>query len=108
MYTITLSDGTEIKNLSLNGNNFIRDAPLDASLFAGNLQTVRITGPEMDETHENMELVSIRQDGGKYWFVLRELSEQELKERKMLADITALASATDDMVLLMAELIGGM
>ena len=107
MYTVTLSDGTEIQNLTLNGNNFISDTPLDVAIFAGNMETVRITGPEMDETHENMELVSIRQDGGKYWFVLRELSAQELKERKMLADITALASATDDMVLLMAELIGG-
>lgn len=107
MYTITLADGTEIKNLSLNGNNFISDTPLDASMFAGKLQTVRITGPGMDETHENMDLVGIRQDGGKCWFVLRDLSAQELKERKMLADITALETTTDDMVLLMAELIGG-
>lgn len=107
MYTITLHDGTEIKNLSLNGNNFISDTPLEESMFAGNLQTVRITGPDMEETHENMELVVIRQDGGKYWFVLRELSAQERKERSMLADMAALASATDDMVLLMAELIGG-
>lgn len=107
MYTITLHDGTEIKNLSLNGNNFISDTPLEESLFAGNLQTVRITGTDMDETHDNMELVGIRQDGGKYWFVLRELSAQELIEQKMMADIAALTSASDDMVLLMAELIGG-
>ena len=107
MYTITLHDGTEIKNLSLNGNNFISDTPLEESLFAGNLQTVHISGPDMDETHENMELVGIRQDGGKYWFVLRELSAQELIEQKMLAYIAALTAASDDMVLLMAELIGG-
>ena len=107
MYTITLHDGTEIKNLILNGNNFISDTPLEESLFAGNLQTVHISGPDMDETHENMELVGIRQDGGKYWFVLRELSAQELIEQKMLADIAALTAASDDMVLLMAELIGG-
>ena len=107
MYTITLHDGTEIKNLSLNGNNFISDTPLEESLLAGNLQTVHFSGPDMDETHENMELVGIRQDGGKYWFVLRELSAQELIEQKMLADIAALTAASDDMVLLMAELIGG-
>lgn len=107
MYTITLADGTEIKNLTLNGNNFISDTPLEESVFAGNLQTVRITGPDMEEIHENMDLVGIRQDGGKYWFVLRDLSAQELKERKMLADITGLSTTTDDMILLMAELIGG-
>ena len=107
MYTITLHDGTEIKNLSLNGNNFISDTQLDAALFSGNLQTVRITGPDMEETHENMELVGIRQDDGKYWFVLRELSSQELNERRILEDIAALSTTTDDMILLMAELIGG-
>ena len=36
MYTITLHDGTEIKNLYLNGNSFISDTPLEESLFAGN------------------------------------------------------------------------
>lgn len=107
MYTITLNDGTEIKNLSLNGNNFISDTPLDAALFFGKLQSVRITGPDMEETHENMELVGIRQDGGKYWFVLRDLSAQELKERKMLADIAALSTTSDDIILMMAEIIGG-
>ena len=107
MYTITLHDGTEIKNLSLNGNNFISDTPLEESLFAGNLQTVHISGPDMDKTHENMELVGIRQDDGKYWFVLRELSAQELIEQKMMADIAELTAASDDMVLLMADIIGG-
>ena len=107
MYTITLNDGTEIKNLSLNGNNFISDTPLEESMFAWNLQTVRITGPNVDDTFENLDLASLREDGGKYWLVLRQLSEQELKERAMKADIDALFAASDDLVLLMAELIGG-
>lgn len=107
MYTITLNDGTEIKNLSLNGNNFISDTPLEESMFAGNLQTVRITGPNVDNTFENLDLASLREDGGKYWLVLRQLSEQEIKERRMMADINALIATSDDMVLLMAELIGG-
>ena len=107
MYTITLNDGTEIKNLSLNGNNFISETPLEESMFAWNLQTVRITGPNVDDTFENLDLASLREDGGKYWLVLRQLSEQELKERAMKADIDALFAASDDLVLLMAELIGG-
>lgn len=108
MYTITLADGTEIKNLSLNGNNFISDIPLDTALFADNMKTVHFSGPDMEETHRNMELVGIREDGGKYWFVLRDLSPQELKERKILADIAALSTTSDDIILMMAELIGGM
>lgn len=107
MYTITLADGTEIKNLSLNGNNFISDTPLDASIFENNLQTVHIKGPNVDEMFENMDLASLREDGGKYWLVLRCLSDQELKERNMLADISELFDASDDIILMMADLIGG-
>ena len=107
MYTITLADGTEIKNLSLNGNNFVSDTPIDASIFENNLQAVHITGPNVDETFENLELASLREDGGKYWFVLRNLSDQELKERKILADISELFDTSDDIILMMADLIGG-
>ena len=107
MYTITLADGTEIKNLSLNGNNFVSDTPLDTPIFENNLQTVHITGPNVDETFENLDLASLREDGGKYWLVLRHLSYQELKERSMLADISELFDASDDVILMMADLIGG-
>lgn len=107
MYSITLADGTVLGNLVLNGNNFISDTPLDASVFEGNLQTVRITGPGFDETFKDMDLAALQIYDGKYWFVLRQLSEQEIKERRMMADINALFATSDDLVLLMAELIGG-
>ena len=93
--------------MKLNGNNFISETPMDASIFENNLQTVHITGPNVDETFENLELASLREDGGKYWLVLRSLSEQELKERSMLADIRELFTTSDDIILMMADLIGG-
>lgn len=107
MYTITLEDGTILENLVLNGNNFISETPMDASIFENNLQTVRVTGPNVDETFENLALASLREDGGKYWLALRSLSDQELKERSMLADISELFATSDDIILMMADLIGG-
>lgn len=107
MYTITLADGTIIKNLRLNGNNFISDVRIDTSVFDGNLKAVHIAGPGVDETFENLDLASIREDGGKYWFVLRNLSDLELKERKILADISELFNTSDDIILMMADIIGG-
>lgn len=107
MYMVTLADGTILDNLLLNGNNFISDTRIDEAVFDGNLDTVRITGPGVDETFENLELASIREDGGKCWIVLRQLSDSELRERNTQADIRELFDTSDDIILMMADLIGG-
>lgn len=107
MYKITLANGTILDNLLLNGNNFISDTRVDATVFDGNLGTVHITGPGIDETYANLDLASIREDGGKYWFVLRCLSDRELWERDTRADIRELSDTSDDIVLMLADLIGG-
>ena len=46
MYTITLADGTKLKNLELNGNNYIAEGVIEDSVFEGNLDTVKITDGE--------------------------------------------------------------
>lgn len=80
MYKITLADGTVLKNLELNGNNYIAEGVIDDAVFKGNLSTVTITDGKTTETYEDMVLVINRVDGGRSWFVLREKSEQEKME----------------------------
>lgn len=46
MYTITLADGTQLKNLELNGNNYIAPELINSSVFEGNLGKVTIEGGE--------------------------------------------------------------
>ena len=77
MYKITLADGTVLKNLELNGNNYIAEGVIDDAVFKDNLATVTITDGKTTETYEDMVLLSHRVDGGRSWFVLREKSEQE-------------------------------
>ena len=91
IYKITLADGTEIRNLRLNGNNFISDTPISETIFDGNGSTVIINDGETDEFHENMELVQITPVGDEYWFVLRDLTAAELKQIKMQSDIEYVA-----------------
>ena len=91
IYKITLADGTEIRNLRLNGNNFISDAPISETIFDGNGSTVIINDGETDEFHENMELGQITPVGDEYWFVLRDLTAAELKQIKMQSDIEYVA-----------------
>ena len=90
-YKITLADGTELENLSLNGNNFITDEDISEEKFLDNLSPVIINDGEEDETHENMKLVQISKVGGRNAFILRDLTEDELKELRLRADIEYIA-----------------
>ena len=97
-FTVTLADGTSISNLELNGNNFISKTELTPETFSGKLSKVKIEGPEdcFDDAgligeHKNMELVQVKKYGDEYWFILRDLSQEELKELKNRGDIEYIA-----------------
>lgn len=99
MYKIVLSDGTVIDNLSMNGNNFVSESKLTEEEFEGKLSSVVIIDPDgNEEHHENMELVQIVNTDytdGKWYFVLRELTEDELWRAKMQGDMLYLSMMTD-------------
>lgn len=92
IYKITLTDGTVIENLKMNGNNFISLLPVTEDMFLYNCSHVVINDGENDVLHDNMELVQITEpETGVYWFVLRDISEQELAQIKMQSDIEYIA-----------------
>lgn len=93
MYTIILQDGTELKNLELNGNNFISEEIIDDSVFENNLATVVITDGVETYSYTDMVLVNNRIDGGKTWFILREKTEQEKKEEAKEREIGEIKQA---------------
>lgn len=91
MYQITLKDGTVIKNLELNGNNFISKTEITESMFTDNLEIVTISDGTNESVQENMKLVQIANINSEYWFVLTTKSKQEVENdelRKRLADLT--------------------
>lgn len=96
-YTITLSDGTVLENLALNGNNFISQLPVDPAIFEYNCSPVIINDGETDDIHQNMELVQVVEYNGEYWFVLRDLSDMELTLLEIRSDIayTAMMAGVD-------------
>lgn len=83
MYTITLADGTKLKNLELNGNNYIAEGVIEDSVFESNLDTVKITDGETTETFTDMRLMSNIVRDNRSWFVLGEKSAQQKKEEVM-------------------------
>lgn len=98
-YTITLSDGTVIYNLRLNGNNYISDTELTEDDFSGKLDGVTITSSSGEtEKHANMELIQVKQYGSEWWFILRDIPEAELKAASMDAQVLYTAIVTDTLL----------
>lgn len=95
IYKITLADGTSIENLKLNGNNFVSKVIIDPEIFEGNCSPVVISDGTYEEIHSHMELVQVtKEEAGDCWFVLRDISEEELSKIKMQSDIEYVAMMT--------------
>ena len=91
-FTIALSNGTELKNLELNGNNFISQEEITEETFEDGLSPVVINGEE----HEQMALVQVvRHEDGRYWFILRDVTAEEIAAAKLRSDIDYLAFMSD-------------
>lgn len=91
-YVITLSNGTKIENLRRNGENYISESVVDASIFEGNCSPVIFSDGEQEDVHEHMELIQIvQQNSGEYWIAMRDITEEELAKIKMQSDIEYIA-----------------
>jgi len=90
MYKITLSDGTQLDNLELNGNNYIATNEVPDAVFEGKLKTVKIFDKEnqTEETLTDVVLVSNRVHEGKSWFILGQKSERERQEEEINNSLT--------------------
>lgn len=119
-YTITFADGTKLENLTLNNgaNTFHSASEITAETFNGKLSEVHIaasdgdmTGCAYPDTLHDAELVQIMQPtdtpDGTWQFILREIPEDEAAKAKTEKRFSSLEAANDDIVLMMADLIGG-
>lgn len=119
-YTIAFSDGTMLENLTLNpgANTFHSETEITAETFDGKLSEVHITASDGDmtgcaypDTLHDAELVQIMQPtdtpDGTWQFILREIPEDEAAKAKAEKRFTSLEAASNDLVLMMADLIGG-
>ncbi len=95
LYAVTLSDGTTLSDLHLNGNNFVSDTPVTKEQFDYNCSPVTISDGEITETYENMELVHLQTTNGQYYFVLRDIPPEELWKRKVTADVQYISMMTE-------------
>lgn len=90
-YSVTLSDGTKLDNLALNGNNFVSSAKLTEADFKNKLSKVTITDDDgQTKDYTDMVLVQVTQVGDETWFILGEKAQDDLSKLK-----DAVATLTD-------------
>lgn len=90
-YSVTLSDGTKLDNLALNGNNFVSSAKLTEADFKNKLSKVTITDDDgQTKDYTDMVLVQVTQVGDETWFILGEKVQDDLSKLK-----DAVATLTD-------------
>lgn len=94
-YSVTLSDGTKLDNLALNGNNFVSSSTkLTEGDFKDKLSKVTITDDDgKAKDYTDMVLVQVTQVGDESWFILGEKAQDDVSE---LRDAVALLT---DMVM---------
>lgn len=95
IYSITLANGEVLEGLKLNGNNFISKKPVTEEMFEDNLSHVTIADNNgYLEEHTNMTLVQVSIVGNEYWFIIRDITEEELAAIKARADLEYIAMMT--------------
>ena len=87
MYSVKLNDGTEIKNLELNGNNFISESTIDKTIFENNLEKVIVTDDDGNEEELVNQKVQFAKIGDTETFILLDKTKEE-KLLELLADLT--------------------
>lgn len=98
MYTMTLSDGTQLKNLKLNGNNWITSEVITENTFSGKLNKVSVTDGKTTQEYKDQTLVQIQQYGNEYWFILGEQTQDEKINQSITELQVALAEVYEMMI----------
>lgn len=98
IYTVELGDGTTFENLTLNGNNFVSKVEISEDDFS-DLSHVTITDSEGNsEEMENVELIQLMQYSDGWYFILRQLCQEEINQRNVEAQTFYTAMMTDTLL----------
>lgn len=90
--TIALSNGTTLTDLEMNGNNYITRQQISEETFQDGLSPVMIG----EEEHPEMVLVQVQEhEDGRFWFILRDATPEEIFNAKVRSDIEYLAMMTE-------------
>lgn len=99
MYTITLSDGRKLENLTVNGTNFVSKTKVDEKIFRNNLAAVKISDGKTERAYENLAFIQqMEWADGTYYLAFREKTKMELLTEEITENSTGMADVQDALV----------
>ena len=98
IYSITLGDGKVIEDLTMNGNNFVSQAEVTEDDFTDLSQVTNTGSDGTEEILKNVELHQIAHYSDGWYFILRELTPEEIRNNNNEAQIFYTAIATDTLM----------
>lgn len=100
LYTITLENGKQLTNLTVNGTNYVSREKIDESIFDGNLGTMIVSDGERDEIYRDMVFIQqMPWMDGTFYLSFR----KKTREEKLVEAISANANSVTDIQLALAE-----
>lgn len=95
-YTIRLADGTELKGLGKNGDNYVSATEIDESIFEDNTSEVVITDEDGNETViENAVFVQQMEFPDGFYICFTQKTSMELAMEEMQSQIDYIAMMAD-------------
>ncbi len=96
MLTITLKDGTILKDLKLNGNNYVSDVEIDTTIFTDdNLSKIVVEDENGKTEYTDLKFVQEVKYTDGYYFVFTEKTETD----KLLSALKEQSQSIDDIVI---------
>lgn len=93
-----LSDGTELDNLELNGNNYVSKEEVTREMFEGKLDTVTIESEEGTEEMTDCVLDNLMQYGDEWLFIIRSRTPEESAALDLEAQVMYTAFETNTLL----------
>ena len=94
-YDVTLGDGTKFEGLTMNGNNFVSETEITEEDFTDLSQVTIEASDGTVQTMADSELVQVAHYSDGWYFILRELTAEEVSRRDNDAQTFYTAMMTD-------------
>lgn len=93
-----LSDGTELDNLTLNGNNYVSETEIIEDVFSDNLGSVTIISDEGTQELHDCKLVQLAHYNDGWYFIIEEMTQAEITSNANEAQTFYTALMTDTLM----------
>lgn len=97
-YDVTLGDGTKFSNLTMNGNNYVSETEITEDDFTDLTQVTVEASDGSVQTLGESELVQVAHYEDGWYFILRELTSEEIARRDNEAQTFYTAMMTDTLI----------